>query len=317
MPKLINSVTDLKRHIILSATFDFAKVLPHSDRSERKIFTNLIGREQCTKIIDHPFDAESDAPINIVKKLFEEAVSHYALFQAMPTLNLLITNAGTKTTDTSESAPADWKDKLDLNRSLVKIYTEALDEAFEIMEDNPGDFPEWTGSKYYTIFKDLLVCQTKTFNEYFSIQNNRFTFIALKPFMREVESQFFKGMLGQCTLDFLKAKSANAIVIEAQEIAQRAMVALTVAKTAENGAFTFTETSMTYSMDILPWEKKQQLSDARLEKLQKARQTAGEEYLKQLKRIIVANPAVFTCYEDKIESGFETKLIKKKSGLTI
>jgi len=317
MARLIKSKEDLKRHIILSANFDFEKVLPHAKRADRKIFVGLIGREQSEKIIEHNYDEDSDEPLDLVKGLFEEAVSHYALFMAMPTLNLLITNSGTKKTETTESANADWKDKLDLDRSIVKIYTEALDEAFEIMEDNPDEFQEWVDSSHYTIFRDLLVSQTKEFDNYFSIQKNRYTFLALKPYMREVESQYFVGMLGQCTLDFLKKKSAVAVVVRAQEIAQRAMVALTVAKTAENGAFSFTETSMTYSMDVLPWEKKQQLSDVRLEKLQRARQTAGEEYLKQLKKLIVANPTVFTCYEDKVEKGLDAKLIKKKSGLTL
>lgn len=317
MPRLINNVTDLKRHIILSATFDFEKVLPHAKRAERKIFSGLIGSEQSDEIIDHTFDADSDEPIDLVKDLFEEAVSHYALFMAMPTLNILITNAGTKTTDNTESSNADWKDKLDLNRSLVKIYTEALDEAFGIMEKNPEVFGAWKNSDYYTVFNELLVSQTKTFNDYFAIQNNRYTFFALKPFMREVESQYFIGMLGQCTLDFLKVKSTDAIINQAQALAQRAVVALTVSKVAENGAFSFTETSMTYSMDELPWEKKMQLSDIRLEKLQKARQTAGEEYLKQLKKIIVANPTVFDCYVDKIEPGLDAKIIRKKSGLTL
>jgi hypothetical protein len=315
MAKLINTVDDLKKHIVLSASFDFKKVLPYAKRAERKIMINLIGREQYDAIVEHAYDEESDEPINEVRHLFEEAVSYYAMFLAFPTLNILITNSGAKQLDNSESTPATWSDKLDINRSLVKTYTEALDDAFEIMESNPEDFTEWSDSDYYTIFKDLIVSQTKDFNKFFNIQNNRYTFIALKPMMREVESQYLVSMLGQCTLDFLKEKSADDIVLKAQEIATQAVVALTVAKTAENGAFSFTEASMTYNMDQLPWEKKNQLSDEKIDRLMKARQTAGEEYLKQLKKFIVANTEKFTCYEDKTELGLDAKIIRKKSGL--
>jgi hypothetical protein len=36
MARLINDIADLKRHIIVAATFDFAKVLPFAKRAERK-----------------------------------------------------------------------------------------------------------------------------------------------------------------------------------------------------------------------------------------------------------------------------------------
>lgn len=315
MAKLINTVEDLKKHIVLSATFDFKKVLPYAKRAERKIMINLIGREQYDVIVAHTYDEDSIEPINEVRNLFEEAVCNYAMFLAFPTLNVLITNSGAKQVENSESTPASWSDKVDLNRSLVKTYTEALDDAFKEMESNPEDFAAWSGSEFYTVFKDLIVSQTKDFNQYFNINNNRYTFIALKPMMREVESQYLVSMLGECTLDFLKEKSNEAIVLKAQQIATQAVVALTVAKTAENGAFTFTEASMSYVMDVLPWEKKNQLSDEKIDRLMKARQTAGEEYLKQLKKWIVANPEKFTCYEDKKEKGLDEKIIRMKSGL--
>lgn len=316
MAKLINNIADLKRHIVVSATFDFEKVLPHAKRIERKLILDLIGRAQYDDLVIHALDLEADTPIDQVKNLLEEAISHLALFQALPTINMLITNSGTKVSDNKDASNADWKDKLDLNRYLIKTYNEALDDAFKIMEENVAEFQSWATSKFYTIFKDLIVYQTGIFNEHFTIHNNRQTFIALKPVMREVEDQYFIGMLGDCTLDFLKTKSANPIVLRAQELSHKAVVALSVAKAAEGGGtFSFTDSAMTIVSDAMPWEKKQQLSDDKLSKLQMSRQKAGEEYLKNLKKIIVENPLVFICYEDKKEKGIGTKLIKKKSGL--
>jgi len=313
--RLINNIADLKRHIIVSATFDFEKVLPFAKRVERKIILDLIGQDQYDSIVVHTFVPENTTPINQVKELFEEAVANYSLFLAMPTINILITNSGAKTSENKEAVNADWKDKRDLNRSLLKTYNEALDDAFQIMEENVEDFSEWANSKYYTIFKDLIVQQTMTFNDHFSIQKNRQTFCALKPYIREVEDQYFKAMLGAETLALIKSKSSEAVILQAQELAQKASVAFTVAKAAITGTFTFTDSSFVVASDQLPWEKQNELSKEDRNDLKKDRQLAGEEYLKSLKKLIVTNPAIFPSYEDKAESGITDKIIKKKSGL--
>lgn len=313
--RLINNIADLKRHIIVSATFDFAKVLPFAKRVERKIILDLIGQEQYDSIVIHPFNDESTEPINQVKELLEEAVANYSLLLAMPTINILITNSGTKTSENKEASNADWKDKRDLNRSLLKTYNEALDDAFQIMEENVTDFPEWRDSKYYTIFKDLIVQHTAQFNDHFSIQKNRQTFCALKPYMREVEDQYLKAMLGTETLDLLKSKSAITIINKAQELAQKAVVAFTVSKAAITGTFAFTDSSFTIASDQLPWEKQSELSKEDRNDLKADRQEAGEEYLKSLKELILTYPVMFPEYKDKAEKGITDKIIKKKSGL--
>ncbi|MEN9907145.1 MAG: hypothetical protein RLZZ540_286 [Bacteroidota bacterium] len=315
MPRIINNIADLKRHIIVSATFDFAKVLPFSKRVERKIILDLIGRPQYNNIVAHAFQEGNTDPINQVRELFEEAIANSSLLLALPTINVLVTNSGTKTSENKEAVNTDWKEKRDLNRSLFKIYNEAIDDAFQIMEENIQGFPEWRDSKYYTVFKDFIVSQTSLFNDHFSIQKNRQTFLALKPYMREVEDQYLKSMLGSCTLDFLKTTSTNAIVLEAQEIARKAVVAFTVAKAAITGTFIFSDSSFTVASDQLPWEKQSELSKEDRNDLKAARQKAGEEYLKSLKKLIMANPLVFTCYQDKVEKGITDKIIKKKSGL--
>lgn len=315
MARLINNIEDLKRHIIVSATFDFLKVLPFAKRAERKLILDLIGQDQYDSIVVHNFVEGNTEPINQVKEFLEEAISNSSLLLALPTINVIITNAGTKTTENKESINADWKDKRDLSRSLRTTFNEAFDYAFQIMEENISDFPEWRDSKYYTVFKDFIVSQTSQFNEHFSIQKNRQTFLALKPYMREVEDQYLKSMLGDCTLDFLKTKSDAPKVLEAQEIARKAVVAFTVAKAAITGTFCFTDSSFTVSSDQLPWEKQSELSKEDRTDLKIDRQTAGEEYLKSLKKLIVANPLIFTCYQDKTEKGISDKIIRKKSGL--
>lgn len=317
MARLINNIEDLKRHIVVSATFDFKKVLPFAKRVERSLILKFIGREQYDAIVIHEYEEDSDEPMNLVRELLEEAVANYSLLLALPTINVIISNSGTKTADNEKTTPADWRDKRDLSRSLLKTYNEAFDAAFQIMEENISDFSEWKSSSYYSVFKELIVQQTSQFNAHYNIRDNRQTFIALKSHMREVEDQYLIGLLGECTLNFLKVQSEDPIVIKAQDYARKAVVAFTVAKVAITGTFEFTDSSFTVASDQLPWEKQQVLDKADREDLKTDRQSAGEEYLKSLKKILVENPTVFTCYEDRIEKGLVDKIIRKKSGLVL
>jgi hypothetical protein len=77
MARLINDIADLKRHIIVAATFDFAKVLP-CQTSRTQIILDLLGQEQYDALVIHNFDGNSNEPLDLVKELFESAIANYA-----------------------------------------------------------------------------------------------------------------------------------------------------------------------------------------------------------------------------------------------
>jgi hypothetical protein len=122
-------------------------------------------------------------------------------------------------------------------------------------------------------------------------------------------------MLGPETLALIKNNSIASTVLEAQELARKAIVAFTVAKAAITGTFTFTDSSFTVASDQMPWERQSELSKEDRNDLKKDRQLAGEEYLKSLKKLIITYPLIFPAYQDKTENGITEKIIQKKSGL--
>lgn len=318
MAHLISSIEDLQKHLTVSANFDFNLVLPYAKRADRKYIIPCIGMAQYAVIVAHNYNEETNATIDQVKILFEEAAAHYCLLLAIPFLELKITNYGIKKTDTSNSSNSDWKDIRDLKRYLIDTATEAIDAAMEIMEDNASDFLPWKNSDLFTVFKKNIIRHTKEFQESFDINNSRQTFLSLQPTMNEVEEQYLLPMLGQCTLDFIKEVSADPIVIRAQKLTRLAVGSLTVAKVALTGKFLFTATSMQLKTDEMPWEKtKIELSETALNNLHASRQNAGEEYLKLIKSILVENPTVFTCYEDLPNENLSRRIVNRKSHLSL
>lgn len=318
MAHLISSIEDLQKHLTVSANFDFNLVLPYAKRADRKYIIPCIGMAQYAVIVAHNYNEETNATIDQVKILFEEAAAHYCLLLAIPFLELKITNYGIKKTDTSNSSNSDWKDIRDLKRYLIDTATEAIDAAMEIMEDNASDFLPWKDSDLFTVFKKNIIRHTKEFQESFDINNSRQTFLSLQPTMNEVEHQYLLPMLGQCTLDFIKEVSAEPVVLRVQKLTRLAVGSLSVAKVALTGKFLFTATSMQLKTDEMPWEKtKIELSEIALKNLHASRQNAGEEYLKLIKSIVVENPTVFTCYEDLPNENLSRRIVNRKSHLSL
>lgn len=316
MARLINTIEDLKKHLTISASFDFKLVLPYAKRAERKFIISQIGHAQYVAICDHTLVEDSNLPIDRVKLLLEEVAANFSVLLALDFINIQLTNSGAKKTTNTNSENADWRDIRDLKRMLSSTANEALDDALEIMEDYPGFFLDWSSSDLFTLFNSMIVSQTKYFQAHWDIQKNRQTFKALVPHMVEVEDQFLKPLLGSCTLDFIKQASSNQFVLDVQLLSRKAIVALTISKVCITGTFSVTSSSLVVSSEVMPWEKSNlELSEEKLERLHNDRLNAGTEYLKQIKNIVKSNPSVFTCYEDKEENGLNKKIIKKKSHL--
>lgn len=312
MSQLIKSIEDLQEHIGISSHFDFLKLQPHIGRAERKFIIGMVGREQFADFVAY---TDSDMVIKEVKKLLEEATACFGMSLGLPVINSSVTNSGVKSNKNQDTDKAAWYEVKDLIRTYRSTANEALDSALELMENNPDKFPKWVASEQYSIFNDFIVKQTSEFNSGFYIHNNRQTFLALKPYMKEVEEQYLIPFLGDC-IDLIKTPSSDKKIKRAQELSRLAVISLSIAKVATTGTFSFTNTGMMVTSEEMPWDKsKAELSETILEKLADARQSSGESFIKKLKEYFLKNAASFPCYEIKTGGSISDKIIKKKSFL--
>lgn len=311
MANLINSTDDLRQYLDVNKHFDFSKILIYIKRVERKYVQRLVGHDQYLALCQ---ETATDGIVFEVRELFREAVANYALVMHLPILNSKVTNSGTRTSENEQSRASDWKEVRDLMRTCLAAANEAVDEALELMEDNADSFSAWVDTSAYTVFSEMFVKHTRTFNDYFFINNSRVTFLALRPIMKEIQERYLRPVLKECYEGLLGANSGD--MLQAKEYAQGAVVALSIAMVSETGAFLLTSTGLFRYSEELPWEKyTNALSDEKLEKLRKSRQNAGEEYLKKLKAELKSKPLVFPAYIDTENNPLSTTVIKKKSGL--
>ncbi|WP_417365906.1 DUF6712 family protein [Flavobacterium beibuense] len=314
MASLIESLETLRLYVETSPHIDFEKVLPFKKRAERKYIKKLIGGAQLEALIAYQGAGEDN--LSKVKDLLTEALACYTIVSYLTPGSTSVTGAGILKNNNDDSSQAEWYEIRDLKREYFFAANEAIDEALELMEKNTSDFQAWTESDNYTLFNDCVVKKTGDFNSGFFINNNRLVFLALKPYMKEVEEQYLIPLLGNCYSEIINT-STDPIKKRAQELARNAVIALTVSKVCTAGTFLFTSSGMSILYEELPWEKKKSLSEFQLDNLMEDRQNSGEEYLKKLKKVIVDNPTVFPCFQQKTTVGLDNRIIKKKSGLSI
>jgi hypothetical protein len=297
MSLLVKSIEIFKKHITVNDNFTYEQMLPYLRAVERSQIKPVIGRAMYASLI--AADPTEPIPLEVLD-LLHEASSNLAMLDASKVLAVQISDAGIFVHSTNTATPADWATKRDMRRYLLQTGQKALDEALEIMEENEGEFPEWTASSGFTHFTEFFVRQTKEFQKYFNINKSRLTFLRLKPHLLKVENKYFQSLLGAETVFQIKHGSLPEEK-KALELCQAAQVSLCVSELAREGAFNLSADGFFVSIDEIPGEKKIFLGENERMNLQRVKQNDGIEQLKVLTEYLRNNPTKFSLFEAKEE----------------
>lgn len=307
---LIKTTSGIKSHVNININFDWNNVEPFVKQAERQYIKSLIGADLYNSW-------ESVSPTTGVEllayKLFEEASANLSMLKYIPQGNVNVSDNGIQNNSNEFTKPAEWWQIRDLQRAYESNGLTAIDEALKLMEDNESDFSEWIGTEGYTVFKELYTSKTQDFQRYFNINSSRRVFLSLRPYILESQEQIF-NWLDNGTIAVITAHStpeAN----QALKYMQAAQVNFTVAKAASSGVFLLKSSGMfTRSEEAsLSNTKIDKLSEEELMRLKNDRITAGEEYLKKLKKVITDNPDIFPDYSDGASSTPSDTFINTKS----
>lgn len=291
MATLVNNIENIREHVTTAFNFTWENIAPYVKQTERQYIKTTLGSTLYNIWLTTPPTSGNTLE---VYNLLCEASANIALLKYVPIGAVYISDTGILTVSTATTKPADWRQVNDLKRSLLEIGNTAIDEAFKIMESNEADFTGWSTTEGYTVFKELIVPKTTDFNRYFSINNSRQTFLALRGYQLEAQNQIFNWLDAE-TLALIKTANTT-ITKQALEYAQAAQVNHTVAKAAESSMFQFTATGLFTASNEMPYETKNKLDEPQILRLIKSRINTGDEFLKKLKTLITTNSSVFTSY---------------------
>ena len=300
MATLLKTIDEVKKYVSVNKNISFESVEPYIKQAERDYISNLTG----DVLYDaYAFGMPTDATEIKVYELFREASANLAWFLYLPLANVQVSDNGISVAQGNDYKAAEWWQVRDLRRSFIDNGFKAIDKALKIMEANEDKFSPWEATEGYTIFKELFVKQTDTFNRWFYISHSRRTFLALRSYMLETHHQYFTAKLNDATIATIQTGTA-ANHKKVLEFLQAAQTNYTVAKVIESGSFDLTASGIYMKMEEFPGYKTKTLEQEKLSQVKRERLVAGEEFYKKAIAVIEANPTDFTDYEIKAVAEF-------------
>lgn len=301
---IVKDETTVAKYVTINSSVTYETLKPFLNQAERKEIKSLIGVAQVTV-----FDintAPADPIVNEAYELCQEAICYFAMYRALPHISVQITESGIFAASNQDAQQITDKQYKELQRNFKRQGHEALDEMLKVMEANISKFTEWTADASYTSFKNLLVNTTNTFNNYYNIFESRQTFIALKPEILIVESQFIEAAVQPELLAALKATQTVDERKNVKKLLQQAIVAFTISKVVENGLFVLSAEGIHVRFDVLPYEQVHSNISLKINDFLVHTRTnkvsEGEQYLKKAMAIITANTDKFTEYVAPVDA---------------
>lgn len=296
---ILSSTTDIKKHVGVSSSFVFEDFEPYIDQAVNQFTRNFVG--DLHEVLANEAPAGENKPIlHKARGLLQNALVNFGMYIYIPIGAIMFDGSGMSNAKSDKREPISWQQQNDIQRRMLTAGHTAMDLLLELMEKNKTLFPEWAGSEYYTESIELIVSNTGIFNKYYHIFNSRQTYLALKPSLRQVEDQYLNSFLCSALIDHLKKDSVTGINDQVKTTLQKAIVAFTIAKVADEGLFVIGPTGMKLQFNQLPNDKVQPVDLVFLEKTTKAQLSNGQNYLKEVKKLITDNITDFDQCTDPI-----------------
>lgn len=203
---LLTTSDEVSALVPLQAQFSTVLITPHLKRAQREFLRPAIGRALLTRLTDHIATEESDpATIDELLELAQEALAHRAVLLALPYLTIDISNAGLQIPQGEGYRPPYQWQVGDLSSALDAASMNAIEELYAFLEENSGEFPEWTSSDECTLYNDTLIRNAREFDEHYAIGGSRVTFLDLKPSLRSAQTLLLGNRIGSAFLADLLA----------------------------------------------------------------------------------------------------------------
>jgi len=177
MVSLFNDIT-FKATIPVNVGFTYANVQSDVESALERYIIPYLSQAQ----YDASIDSTSEIHLRLIK-LVRIAAANIGMGNYMPQGKIQISNGGISyTVDRNKQATPE--DKADLQASFLDKGFRAIDDMLRFLEANKSTFTAWTASSSFTEFKKLLI---RTADEFKIISGSRTVFLALVPYIEDVE----------------------------------------------------------------------------------------------------------------------------------
>lgn len=180
---------------------DWESISPYIQMAEDQEIIPAIGQE-FYDILHTEYQADgsiADTQKAFTFRLIRTALAHYAMYMALPHLNIRVGDAGTNETSASDIVPVrQWvynKNSWETIKKASSYLDMALKHMEEQVEASNTNYDAFANSTAYTINRELLIPNARVFQKYYNINTSRRTYTKLRPYIEKAEKLYLEPLL--------------------------------------------------------------------------------------------------------------------------
>lgn len=210
---LITTINQFRKYYArLSANYTFVNLEGLITECEEKYIIPIIGQDFYDELVDAIAASElTEEPIDLsaeeaklVEKLRRSLV-FFCLLEGFSSLGVQVGSAGTGqgTSNTTQPLPQ-WKEVM-IKCEFADKAELFLDQSLLYLENHKDDFSTWAESDQYTVSKELFINTAEQLTVWVPLFNSRRAYLALRPFLKLVQTETIPSTIGRELYDSLLA----------------------------------------------------------------------------------------------------------------
>ncbi|WP_374949628.1 DUF6712 family protein [Mucilaginibacter sp.] len=320
MAGIIANIDDLLKYIETSASADFSLYKPSVTMAIRRFLIPVLGIEQYAVLTD-AMDAEGDLSEDLedLLNLAQEAVANLAMALAVSRLSATLGQEGAIRVESGSNKTAFQYQEINLREAYIMAGYDALDAMLAHLESKPTHYAAWATSSAYKDYKKYFIQSGLKFSDLYDIRQARYTYLAIRPIMRQVEDFDIKTTTGKKLFKALKeAILTDTVSAHYQTLLDDyicpAVALLTMARAVFTKAVDVTDYGVSTNLNLANnnSQQKQPANALQIDKAYQQLQADGSKYLSDLAEELANNPGDYPDYEPPVDDNATFKLVNKQ-----
>lgn len=192
---IVKDRATLLKYTPVDKNLSFELVAPYLRDAEEQYLLPIIGYDYYLLLDAYTGNEAVDTYKNIILELAQRAIANLGLCLYLPVGNIQISDSGAQISSTKEKKMAfEWQ----INRtieSLSRLAMNALEQLIIQLEKNKETLAAYRDSEIRNVNNSYFIRTALEFNNHYTIDRSRLTFLCLQTKMRAIESDIIIPMI--------------------------------------------------------------------------------------------------------------------------
>lgn len=205
---LFKTTAEMQGFVRMSSNMKYDSMLPSLSAAQTKYLRKYLGATQLESLQDY-YDTTPvtpDAALAALLPYAQEVEVKFAIYIAVPELDLTLTDSGFAITSNQNLAPAS-KDRVQAYRdAMLQSAYDSVENLLRFLEENADDYDEWVAGEGYSMATELFINSAEMFDKYVPIDQSRLKFQELRQHIKNVESLTIEPYISKAMCDDIKTE---------------------------------------------------------------------------------------------------------------